>query len=110
MRYIRSLYPTSVRIAIVLDNFSPHLSTKVDGRVGDWARDNNVELAYVPTNASWLNRIEAQFQALRYFTLDGTDHPTHEEQARMIRRYIAWRNRHAHDDELREIVKRANVA
>jgi hypothetical protein len=24
-------------------------------------------LAYVPTNASWRNRIEAQFQALRYF-------------------------------------------
>jgi len=28
-------------------------------------------VAYVPTNASWLNRIEAQFTALRYFTLDG---------------------------------------
>ena len=43
------------------------------------ASANNVELAYVPTNASWLNRIEAQFQALRYFTLDGTDHRSHEE-------------------------------
>jgi transposase len=109
-RYLRSLYPPEVRIAIVLDNFSPHLSTKSDPRVGDWAAANNVELAYVPFYASWLNRIEAQFQALRYFALDGTDHQTHEEQARMIRRYIAWRNRHALDDELREIVKRANVA
>ena len=27
-RYLRSLYPPEVRIAIVLDNFSPHLSTK----------------------------------------------------------------------------------
>lgn len=26
----------------------------------------------LPTNASWLNRIECQFTALRYFTLDGT--------------------------------------
>jgi hypothetical protein len=26
-------------------------------RVGDWAKMHNVELAYVPTNASWLNRI-----------------------------------------------------
>ena len=42
------------------------LSTKKDARVGDWAAANNVELAYVPTNASWRNRIEAQFQALRY--------------------------------------------
>jgi transposase len=109
-RYLRSLYPSEVRIAIVLDNFSPHLSTQRDTRVGDWAEANNVELAYVPTNASWLNRIEAQFQALRYFTLDGTDHRSHEEQNSMIRRYIIWRNHNAHDKTLRELVKRANVA
>jgi hypothetical protein len=29
-RYLRSLYPPEVRIAIVLDNISPHLSTKKD--------------------------------------------------------------------------------
>jgi hypothetical protein len=28
----------------------------------------------------------------------------------MIRRYIAWRNRHTHDPKLRRIIKRANVA
>jgi transposase len=109
-RYLRSLYPPHVRIAIVLDNFSPHLSTRRDTRVGEWAEENNVELAYVPTNASWLNRIESQFQALRYFTLDGTDHRSHEEQNSMIRRYIIWRNRNVHDKTLREVVKRANVA
>jgi len=109
-RYLRSLYPPEVRIAIVMDNFSPHLSTKKDQRVGDWAADNNVELAYVPTNASWLNRIEGHFQALRYFALDGTDHKDHDEQNSMIRRYIAWRNRNAKDKALCELVKRANVA
>ncbi len=109
-RYLRSLHPTRVRIAIVLDNFSPHLSTKKDQRVGEWAHANNVELAYTPTYSSWLNRIEAQFQALRYFALDGTDHPSHAEQASMIRRYIIWRNRNAHDRALRELIKRANVA
>ena len=110
VRYLRSLHPVEVRIAIVLDNFSPHLSTKKDRRVGEWAAANNVELAYTPTYSSWLNRIEAQFQALRYFALDGTDHPSHREQASMIRRYIIWRNRNAHDRALRELVKRANVA
>jgi transposase len=109
-RYLRSLYPPDVRIAIVLDNFSPHLSTTKDRRVGIWAEANNVELAYVPFYASWLNRIEAQFTALRYFALDGTDHESHHAQARMVRRYIAWRNRHADDRALRELVKRANVA
>jgi transposase len=110
LRYLRSLHPPEVRIAIVLDNFSPHLATKADQRVGEWAAANNVELAYTPTYSSWLNRIEAQFQALRYFALDGTDHNSHAEQASMIRRYITWRNRNAHDQALRELVNRANVA
>jgi hypothetical protein len=47
---------------------------------------------------------------LRYFTLDGTDHASHEEQGSIIRRYIAWRNRHADDLRLRETANRANVA
>jgi transposase len=109
-RYLRSLYPPEVRIAIVCDNFSPHLSTKRDSRVGDWAKENNVELAYVPTNASFPNRIECHFTALRYFALNGTDHQSHEQQNSMIRRYIAWRNRHADDDVLRSISLRAKVA
>ena len=108
-RYLRSLYPPGVRIAIVCDNFSPHLSTRVDSRVADWAAANNVEIAYTPFYGSWLNRIEPQFTALRYFTLDGTDHASHREQASMIRRYIAWRNRHSTDPKLRKIVKRAST-
>jgi transposase len=98
-----------VRIAIVCDNHFPHLSTRVDQRVGDWAAANNVEVTYTPTNSSWLNRIEAQFTALRYFALDGTDHHSHKEHGSMIRRYI-WRNRHADDTRLRQVVARANVA
>src|ERR1700728_1813248 len=109
-RYLRSLYPPATRIAIICDNYSPHLTTRRDARVGTWARANNVEIAYTPSNASWLNRIEAQFTALRYFALDGTDHATHTEQASMIRRYIIWRNNHAYDERLRRIVDRANVA
>ncbi len=109
-RYLRSLYPPQVRIAIICDNFSPHLTTRKDKRVGQWAAANNAEIAYTPTNASWLNRIEAQFTALRYFALDGTDHASHHEQASMIRRYIIWRNNHAYDERLRRIIDRANVA
>ncbi len=109
-RYLRSLYPPEVRIAIVLDNYSPHLSTNKDDRVAVWAGVNKVELAYVPTNASYLNRIECHFTALRYFALNGTDHRSHEEQNSMIRHYLAWRNRHTDDEELRAISLRAKVA
>ena len=57
-----------------------------------------------------MNRIEAQFIALRYFALDGTDHAGHKEQASMIRRCIIWRINHACDECLRRIVDRAKVA
>jgi hypothetical protein len=57
-----------------------------------------------------VNRLEAQFTALREFTLNGTDHTNHREQDSMIRRYIAWRNRHTADPRLRRIVTRAGVA
>ena len=105
-----SLYPPQTRIAIICDNFSPHLTTRKDKRVGQWAAASNAEIACTPTNSSWLNRIEAQFTALRYFALDGTDHATHHQQASMIRRYIIWRNNHAYNERLRQVVARANVA
>jgi len=56
-----------------------------------------------------VNRVEAQFTALRYFALDGTDHASHKEQASMIRRYIIWRNNHAYDERFRRIVARASL-
>jgi transposase len=108
-RYLRSLYPPTVRIAIICDNLSPHRSTRTDSRVGEWAAANNDEIAYTPFYGSWLNRIEPQFTALRYFTLDGTDHETHREQARMVRRYTARRNGHVTDPKLRKVIQRAST-
>ncbi|WLQ53105.1 hypothetical protein P8A21_38935 [Streptomyces poriferorum] len=99
-----------VRIAVVRDNYSPQLTTKRCRRVATWADGNNVEIAYTPTNSSWLNRVEAQVTALRYFTPDGTDHAGRKEQGSMIRRYIIWLNKHAEDERMREVVNRANVA
>jgi hypothetical protein len=51
------------------------LSTQKDNRVGAWAVASNAESAYVPCYGSWLNRIEAQFTALRYFALDAATTP-----------------------------------
>lgn len=65
-RHLRSLHPREVRIAIVCDNYSPHLTTRRCQRAATWAAANNVEIAYTPTISSWLNRIEAQFTALHF--------------------------------------------
>ena len=86
------------------------MTTKRCQRVGAWAAANNAEIVHTPTNSSWLNRIEAQFTALRHFALDGTDHPTHKAQGSMTRRYIIWRNKNAADQPLTALVHRANAA
>ena len=41
VRYLRSLHPPEVRIAIVLDNFSPHLTTKKDGEFNRSSRQRH---------------------------------------------------------------------
>ena len=92
LRYVRYLHPEQKRLAIILDNFSPHLTTKTERRIGGYATADNIELVYIPFNASWLNRIEAQFTGLRYFALDGTYQGTITKQGRAIRRYIRWRD------------------
>ena len=56
---------------------------------------------FTPTNASWLNWIECEFTALRYFTLDSTDYPTHTAQETAIAGYIRWVNKHADRRPLR---------
>ncbi|SDD13908.1 transposase, partial [Actinokineospora iranica] len=76
------------KLYIICDNFSPHRHPKVRA----WCATNDVELVFLPTYGSWLNWIEAEFAALRYFALNGTDHRTHGEQNAAIEGYIRWRN------------------
>jgi DDE superfamily endonuclease len=90
LRQLRTRFPTG-QLYVVCDNFSPHCKD----RVADWCAANDVELAFTPTNASWLNWIECEFTALRYFTLDGSDYPSHTAQEHAIAGYIRWHNRHA---------------
>jgi hypothetical protein len=45
-----------------------------------------------PTYASCLNWIEAEFAAVRYVALNGTDHRSHAEQDAAIGDYIRWHN------------------
>ena len=99
---VRSGYPAEIRIALVLDNFSPHKGDEVRA----WATTNNTELAYTPHYASWLNRIEPQFKGLRYFCLAGTDHPDHDTQNQLIANYIHWRNTNRDNPKLRHLTRR----
>jgi transposase len=90
LKLLRARWPGQ-KLYVIMDNFSPHKHPKVTG----WAAENNVELVFLPTYSSWLNWIEPEFTALRYFVLNGTDHRTHAWQGEMIDRYIRWRNARA---------------
>lgn len=90
LRQLRRRFPTG-RLYLVCDNFSPHRK----GEVAAWCAGHNVELVFTPTSASWLNGIECEFTALRYFTLDGSDYPSHTAQESAIAGYVRWANKHA---------------
>jgi transposase len=89
LRWVRSRYPRTQKLHIVMDNYSPHITTEVLA----WAKDHNTRFYLTPTNGSWLNRIECQFTALKKFALQPSDYRSHEDQQVAIESYLTWRNR-----------------
>jgi transposase len=90
LKQLRARFPTG-KLYVVCDNFSPHKKAEVV----DWCQANQIELVFTPSNASWLNWIECEFTALRYFTLDGSDYPSHTAQEAAIAGYVRWHNKRA---------------
>lgn len=89
-RRLRACYPRR-RLYVILDNL-PNVHDHP--RFLALLRQLRITPVYTPTNASWLNLIEAQFGVTKRFTITDTDDPTHEARRRRICRYIRYRNRH----------------
>lgn len=89
LKWVRRRYPGNQVLHIVLDNYGPHAKTEVR----QWAAAHNVRFYFTPTQASWLNRIESHFTALKKFAFDASDFRTHQEQQESIEDYLLWRNR-----------------
>lgn len=90
LKVLRRRWPGE-KLYLICDNFSPHRHPTVRA----WCAENEVELVFLPTYGSWLNWIEAEFAALRYFALNGTDHRSHTEQNAAIAGYVRWHNNRA---------------
>jgi hypothetical protein len=78
-RQVRELLRTlrarfTEHLIVILDNF------RHKKELGDWVRERDIELVFLPTYSSWLNLIECQCAALRRFALNGTDYRSHTEQ------------------------------
>ena len=89
LKWVRRRYRHRGRLHVVLDNAGYHLKAEVI----DYAATHNIRFYFTPTAASWLNRIEAHFAALRKFALDNSDYQSHDEQQTAIKQYLRWRNR-----------------
>lgn len=88
LRWVRRQYRHGEVLHIVLDNAGYHATAEVLA----WAAQHRIRFFWTPTEASWLNRIECHFTAMKKFALDNTDYRTHRQQQAAIRRYLAWRN------------------
>ncbi len=88
LKMVRRHYRHSGVLHIVLDNASFHRKAEVV----DYAAAHQIRFYWTPTSASWLNRIESHFTAVRKFALDNTDYQSHEEQEAAINTYLIWRN------------------
>jgi transposase len=88
LHWLRRRYRHSGTLYIVLDNVGYHCKQEVR----QWAAQHRIRFYFTPSNASWLNRIECHFTALRKFALNNSDFRTHEEQQEAIEQYLDWRN------------------
>jgi transposase len=90
-RLLRRRYPRR-RLYVILDNL-PHVHDHP--RFLRLLRRLRIHPVYTPTNASWLNLIEAHFGATKRFTRTHTDDASHSQRRHRICRYIRYRNRRA---------------
>lgn len=88
LKWLRARYRGGEVLHVILDNATFHLKAEVL----DYAATHRIKFYFTPTGASWLNRIECHFTALRKFTLDNTDYRTHDDMQAAIRSYLTWRN------------------
>ena len=74
LKSIRARFDDDERVYVILDNLNHHRGKVIRA----WCEDNNVELCFTPTYASWANPIEAHFGPLRQFVLAASDHADHQ--------------------------------
>lgn len=93
---LRRCYPRR-RLFVVLDNLH---NLHDHPRFLKLLRRLHIHPVWTPTEASWLNLIEAHFSVMKRFVLANSDDAEHVHRRRRIYRYLRYRNRkvgtHAH--------------
>lgn len=105
-KQIRMRYPPKLRIYLVMDNLSTHKTNTIR----EWAENNNVELVFTPTYASFLNRIECHFWAIGEFVVKNADYPDWDTLAKAMAEHIRYRNGPHRDQRLIQAERRLLIA
>jgi transposase len=86
LRNVRAQYPHT-KLYVILDNHRMHISR--DFKKFVYEEDKNIELAYTPKHASWLNAIEQIFASIQKWVLDNSSYQSLEEVITMIERHLS---------------------
>jgi hypothetical protein len=88
-RRLRACYPRK-RLFVILDNLH---NVHDHPRFLRFLRKLKIRPVFTPTEASWLNLIEAHFGVLKRFTLANTDDLEHVLRRRRVYRYLRYRHK-----------------
>ena len=92
-RLLRKCYPRKP-LYVVLDNLhNVHDHPKFNALL----KELHIHPAWTPTEASWLNLIEAQFGVLKKFTVANTDDSSHQARDQRVYAYLRYRHRRLHN-------------
>jgi len=105
-RQIRMRYRPKTRIYLIADNLSAHKTPAIRA----WAAENNVELVFTPTYASFLNRIECHFWAINEFLVNNADYPDWNTLRKAMADHIQYRNGPHRDQRLLKAERRLLIA
>jgi transposase len=105
-RQIRMRYDRRQRIYLIADNLSTHKTPAIR----QWANDNNVELVFTPTYASFLNRIECHFWGIGEFVVKNADYADWDTLAKAMADQIRYRNGPHRDQRLIKAERRLLIA
>lgn len=86
LRQLDREYPSGVRIRLVLDNHSAHVSKETRAYLAKTA--NRFDFVFTPVHGSWLNLVESFFAKLTNSLLRGMRVETREELKTRIEQYI----------------------
>lgn len=86
LRQLDGAYPSGVRIRLVLDNHSAHVSQETRAYLA--STTNRFEFVFTPVHGSWLNLVESFFPKLTNSLLRSMRVETEEELKQRIEHYI----------------------